>query len=883
VGLSGALLRVALALACAMSLSGADGHSGRWIIDAPRDLPAGTRLAVDDLMRDLAHLGVTASRHDTDAGRCVHGETHIDVLGHTHDDRGRPATARLGDQEYSISEERCGSGRRVVLAGGSLLAGQWAVYDFLEHLGVRYFHPEETYYPPRPIWPAQPINVRAGPAFRERSMHVHGDHPVELSAPRAPGGLPMAAYQRRWIDWNVKLRQTVVDGGFDPALVGSYAYDRGFPRVAGLNLTNGQQGARPVLDPADPRPENVQIAEAIERLLAPVPGLPDVSVLTVLFCPSEFTQADEDRTVGRLSFATRYVSEHHPGVRLFTINHGTHQEPLPKHKVRFFDLPQFAPPALGVLVHPLMLYDLQRSAAGVYGNADFSHLGRWLLAEQLKRPIVYYPEASWWLTFDQAVPLYLAPATLEARQRDITLLAPHLAKRDHAPSGVIGHHLFTSGQEWGYWLVDYCVAHMTWDLSFTNDRCLDDFTSQLAGGAEIRTVLREVEKRQIDEVRDPEILRFMVGSDDETETADKVGLHFHPLPPSPADVVGWSDADVQRLRERSLARLADMATAYHRFADRVEALLPRQSPAQAPWAREVRDGLRAYALRAQHAVAVYEGALAVRAASRSGAGPETNDALARALSRARAATEAARVVVRRREGDYRYPPALTIAGDERGTPGALPNRTIYPYRYLSRTHRMFYWSRPDDQLAELVRAARGPHVAAGGGGGAQPGPEDQRVRFPAGSLRVESPTSVRRLEGLLPGLEARLGDDGAPFLELLTLGSRADGAASPVWRSERSGSRAGPADLPILLSKVGDLVVRDAVVELAAPAGPSQAADLAIRGRLLIDDVVALMVKSGGFETSGARTVLAVTLGFLPGRLPASLPIALRAHGSPAQ
>jgi hypothetical protein len=880
--LSGPLLRGALALACAMSLSVGAGDRGRWIVETPGNLPAGTRLAVADLTHDLAKLGVAVSRSEVGTGRCVHGETRIAVLGHTYNERGRPAMSHLGNQDYTISEERCGSGRRVVLAGGSLLAGQWAVYDFLEHLGVRYFHPEQTYYPPHPQWPAEPLNVRAGPAFRERSMHVHGDHPVELSAPRAPGGLPMADYQRRWIDWNVKLRQTLVDGGFDTALVGSYAYDRGFPRVAGLNLANGQQGARPVLVPGDPRPESVQIAEAIERLLAPVPGLPDISVLTVLFCPSEFTQADEDRTVERLSFATRYVSEHHPGVKLFTINHGTHQEPLPKHGVRFFDLPQFAPPQLGVLVHPLMLYDLQRSAAGVYGNADFSHLGRWMLTEQAKRPIVYYPEASWWLTFDQAVPLYLAPATLEARQRDIRLLAPHLAEHEGAPTGVIGHHLFTSGQEWGYWLIDFCVAHMTWDATFTNDRCLDDFTNQLAGGPEIRAVLREVEKRQIDEVRDPELLRFMVGSDDEIETADKVGLHFHPLPPSPADVVGWSDAEVQRLRDHSLAPLARVATAYHHLADRVEALLPRQSTAQAPWVREIRDGLRAYALRAEHAVAVYDGALAVRAASRAGDGPNEKAVLATALSRARAVTEAARVVVRRRESDYRYPAALTIAGDERGSAGALPNKTIYPYRYLSRTHRMFYWTRPDEQLAEIVRAARGPQVAAGGGSG-HSGPEDRRARFPAGSLRIESPTPARRLEGLLPGLEARLGDDGAPFFELLTSGSGAGGVPSPVWRSERTGSRAGPADLPILLSKLGDLVVRDATVELVPPAGPSQAVDLAIRGRLLMDDVVALMVKAGGFETSGARTVLAVTLGFLPGRLPASLPIALRAHGSLAQ
>ena len=880
---SGTFTRVGLVVACATLLSaGVGGAQPRWSIEAPADadLAIGEQLAVADLRQDLRRLGVgvSAQRVPAAAG-CAPGEVRVAVLGHGPAARARLAWAPLGAQEYLIDEQRCGSGRRVVLAGGSLLAGQWAVYDFLHRLGVRYFHPEQTFYPPGPVWPGQPMHVREGPAFRERSMHLHGDHPVDLSPPRDLAGLPMADYQRRWIDWNVKLRQTLVDGGFDPALVGSYPYDRGFPRVAGLNLANGQQGGRPVLDPGDRsaslRPESAQIAAAIERALAPVAGLPDVSALTVLFSPSEFTQAGEDQTVERLTTVARTVRERHPGVRVFTINHGTHQEPLPGHRVRFFDLSQFAPPEMGVLVHPLMLYDLQRPAAGVYGNADFGHLQRWLLAQQAVRPIVYYPESSWWLTFDQAVPLYLAPATLEARQWDLRWLAPHLARQDGAAAGVVGHHLFTSGQEWGYWLIDYCVARMTWDLAFTHDRCLDDFTDQLAGGPEIRAVLRAVEERQVREVRDPELLRYLVGSDDEIETADRMGLRFHPLPPAPAEVVGWSDDQVEQLRARSLVPLAGVAAAYQGFADRVEALLPRQSAAQAPWVREVRDGLRAYGLRAGHAVAIYEGALAVRAAAGPGAAAD-GAALARALSRARASTELARVVIRRRESDYRYPPPLTTAGDERGTPGAIANRTIYPYRYLSRTHRLFYWTRPDEQLAELVRAARGP--AAGVGGAAQQ--EGHLARFEPGSLRVQSPAPARRIEGLLPGLQARLGDDGAPFLELAVL-ARGRGAAPAIaWRAERAGSRAGPADLPLALANLGDLVVRGATVEVETVAGTARAARLAIRGQLRIDDVVDLMVKAGGFERDGARVVLAVTLGFLPGRLPASFPIVLQAEGT---
>ena len=149
-----------------------------------------------------------------------------------------------------------------------------------------------------------------------------------------------------------------------------------------------------------------------------------------------------------------------------------------------------------------------------------------------------------------------------------------------------------------------------------------------------------------------------------------------------------------------------------------------------------------------------------------------------------------------------------------------------------------------------------------------------------GSLRVQSPEPARRLEGLLPGLEARLGDDGAPFLELSATDRGAvAGVPAAAWRAERSGSRAGPADLPLALGTIGDLVVRDARVEVDVAGAPARNAQLTIHGQLRIDEVVDLMVKAGGFERAGARVVLAVTLGFLPGRLPESFPIALHADG----
>src|SRR5690606_3126052 len=118
------------------------------------------------------------------------------------------------------------------------------------------------------------------------------------------------------------------------------------------------------------------------------------------------------------------------------------------------------------------------------------------------------------------------------------------ADEDDDATGVIGHHTFTSGQEWGYWLIDYCVAQMTWDPAQDGEACVDDFTAQLAGGPTIREVLAAVTRRQRSDLRDPERLRLLVGSDDETEAGAAIGVHVHPLPPRPEAVLGWDDAAI---------------------------------------------------------------------------------------------------------------------------------------------------------------------------------------------------------------------------------------------------------------------------------------------------------------------------------------------------
>jgi hypothetical protein len=534
------------------------------------------------------------------------------------------------------------------------------------------------------------------------------------------------------------------------------------------------------------------------------------------------------------------------------------------------------------------------------------------------------------------VPLFLAPVTLEARDHDLQLLRPHVAADPAAPTGVVGHHLFTSGQEWGYWLIDYCTARMVWDLDLGWVGCLDHVAAAFEDGAQIRAVLEAVGRAQVAPLRDPAILAMLVGSDDETEAAALTGIVFHPLPPPPANVLSWTDEQVATLRAQSLDPLPAMAAQYRGGADAIAALVPAQSEAQAPWVQEIADGLRITGLRAAHAWEVYDATLALRAAIRAGDFGAVASAAVRVDS-ARAITGEARAVIAAREAAYRYPPELTIDGDEPGTPGAVPNQTIYPYRYLSRTHRAFFWSRPDDQLAAMFGAdlervtvndrilplgtaldvallvediaqlaidwgdgttsgTPAPHTYAAEGmydwvidvvhaGGAlhhvdRTAIVARRYELPLGSLRITAPAGAELIEGLLPGLVLGSGTDGAgAFLAL----GRVDGEAPVVTRGTlirrtRTGATSGPEDLRMELTNVGAATVFGAVITLADGGGPDDRR-ATITGELSTDEIIQLLVDTGGFDPAGARAIVASTLGYTVDTLPPRVAFTIEATG----
>jgi hypothetical protein len=869
-------------------------------------LEPSARLAAEDVRHDLEVVSTVLPGLREDRASCRDPDVAI-VLA--------PIGTGIDAQTYSIEEQRCGRGRLITLSGGSVASLQWAAYDFMRILGVRYFHPEQTYYPAALQWPLAPIHKIATPRLRMRSIHVHRTHPVELLAPLFTD-LDMQRYQQNWLDWNARQRHTHVDA-VDGAALRLRERDRGFARFAGINLMNQQQGGKPLLGADSDADEARVLADAIEASVQPDPRAAPIRDFGFGFQPTEFTTIDPQRVVDRLTFISDHLSQHHPQLRQWAINHATYGEPTALGP-RYNDLGELAPPALGAVVHVLMFYGLDR-AAPVYGNQSFDHQRRWIEQQAQVRRVRYYPESSWWLTFDLPVPLFLAPATIEARSRDLQILEPLVVQSDDEPTGVHGHHLFSSGQEWGYWFIDWCVAQMTFTPGWTYTDCIDDFSARFAGAATLARVLKDAAALQSQHMRDPEIVALLVGSDDDTELAAQAGIAFHPLPPSPASVL----ADAAALPLTELAVLADV---YAGWADEVEALLAAQRPQDVSWVAEVADGLRIMALRAAHAHTIYKTVAALRAAL----GARDLDAVALAetgLDRARGITRSAEQVIRRREAQYRYPAELTIAGNERGSPGALANGTEYPYRYLSRTHRLFYWHRPDDQLAalfgeglELVRvngriltedlqislAAEPlqPAVVHYGDGAAPTTAlshhygslglydwrldavlsdralhhEDQvaivseRFVFPVGSVHVTEPPSASLLDGMLPGWVVGIGE-GEWVLGRLDDAEPISARGSLVVRTGGQGT-SGPQDFAIPFADGQSLQLYATTLDLDRGAGT-----LTISGSLRPAEVVAYLAGTDAFDEAGAISIVASVLDVPADDLPAEIPLRAVAQG----
>ncbi|MCA9710616.1 MAG: hypothetical protein KDK70_32540, partial [Myxococcales bacterium] len=500
----------------------------------------------------------------------------------------------------------------------------------------------------------------------------------------------------------------------------------GFPRGTNVSLHNLQQGASAEIDPTAETSVKAQIDALVARKLE---ATPDATSFGIHFGVTEFTVTPDQQTVQWLDWVGEAVRARRPDLRVEINDHITGHQPTEhfgdlgcpngtnaQGRSDYYDLAFHTDPRLGVQVHTVMFYPLE-GPARVYNQRSFAH--KLCLMQQASaqgRPLTWFPEGSWWLSFDNPVPVYL-PLYLWARGRDIELLEPLLAARG---GGTLdGHRMFDSGHEWGYWQQDYAVGLWAWNADVTLPQVLGELFDPLCAPAAWRegcparaeaiAVLQEVIEHQRElflrredwQGRPGGLYAYFAGEDDGDVLAASSGLEFRPVRVAFGEVMRWDADALAHFRATDLAALQQAAAAYEGWGARLEAVAPQVPAAGQPWLDEVRDGLEIDALRARHTALLYDAVLSVREAGLAD-DPAPGNAGYDAWTEALELIARVQDVVYRREQAYRYPPAQTYGGGLTEDT-AVPNGTPYPYRVHTKTHLLTYWmSRQSKATAILV-------------------------------------------------------------------------------------------------------------------------------------------------------------------------------------
>jgi hypothetical protein len=272
-----------------------------------------------------------------------------------------------------------------------------------------------------------------------------------------------------------------------------------------------------------------------------------------------------------------------------------------------------------------------------------------------------------------------------------------------ADIGVSGHLTFTSGWEWGYWLVDWSIARWSWRI-WDNGR--ERATSPLSRLGELfpdpqmRSLWQEALALQNLFLKDRELMRYMAALTPFSELPRPFNEAFQPEPEisnagllhdagqQQADAVlrgPVSNLELYAVRMGRLVRRLDQRGEYLRRQGTLNGI-------NIKLAAELSRGLQVTALRARQRALTLRALLARRGAHDDGISrAAASDPL---LEKARQVRREAWRLVVQQENFYRYP--IDQVARRR------PSRTAYPFGYLYPASNLYFWEREEEQ----VRAER---------------------------------------------------------------------------------------------------------------------------------------------------------------------------------
>jgi hypothetical protein len=560
-----------------------------------------------------------------------------------------------------------------------------------ERLGFRFVHPRQTVLPQYRRWPLPSAFTLTGrPRFEQRGFHLHTQHPIELTDPLLDAAVQDGLRQvDEYLIWLARNGQNVCQ----------------FYLLRGVDRTTWPAHARAIISAAHRRGiqcgVNISLAmiqqQAFQALTLLRPWRSyadqvDVSLAWLFQAPWDFITLEA--TMGEhLSMLQKFIPDAQAhlerqvlqryGARLLYATHVIGQEQ--GKRVRRPLLPES-----GMLIHTVMCYSIAEPVAPVYGNVNQRFMLEAAKAEVGHREVWYWPESSYWVGFDSSVPLLLLPY-LDSRYEDLLLMER---------LGVTGHLTFTSGWEWGYWLVDWSIARWSWRFAGNGrDRssplaCLNELCADPVLQKGWRTALN-LQNRYL---KGMGLQRYLAALTPFSELPQPLTRPFQPEPDfryqwllkdaTTAQVEFLLQGDIPRLEE-----YADRMAVLTVHLTRRLHLLERQgrvASLAAGLLAELVTGLDVTGRRARHRALTLRALIAKR--DETSLTPVRHKESERLLAQATAVRLEARELVRLQEGRYRYP-VQTIARPR-------DNLTAYPFGYLYPAAELFFWQREEEQVRE---------------------------------------------------------------------------------------------------------------------------------------------------------------------------------------
>jgi hypothetical protein len=343
----------------------------------------------------------------------------------------------------------------------------------------------------------------------------------------------------------------------------------------------------------------------------------------------------------------------------------------------------------GILIHTVMCYSIDEASAPVYGNTNQRFMmGRAVDATNV-RETWYWPESAYWVTFDNSVPLLLLPY-LTVRWEDM---------RTMQRIGVNNHLTFSSGWEWGYWLIDWSIARWSWKYTengIVNKSQPLSVLYELFPDVRIQLDWKEALTLQNLYLKERGLMPFMSALDPSAEMPWPFNKPFQPRPDfTNAWLLKRSTVDdIDRILRGPIASLIQ----YDRQMDQIVGRLKADSkrffmkkehnvPELKLLMDELARGLQITALRARHRALTLKALIALREQKEKGGRSDKAEALLQDAAKVRREAEA---IVHSQEAIYRYP--IDLIARSRNS------LTAYEFGYLYPTSNLFFWWREEEQI-----------------------------------------------------------------------------------------------------------------------------------------------------------------------------------------